>query len=171
MTSFDLISVIAGAITFFSMGYSTGRWQESRKLKAAEDELVANRIKNVLGLVNITELSCDPPIAVPGQIISITFTIKSQANFSYEVWLGTSIVDRSSREYFDIDQDKPLTIEPGLKTYTRYLTLPKNISLDTHSLVGAVWLGQRGMPEHSIRLARLSQDGAIRIQQRGKAHS
>jgi hypothetical protein len=163
MTLIEGVGLAASIIAIFEAGYVIGKWRARKERKVAEDEIVAKRLKQVLGLVRIAGLDCDSPATSPGQTITLNFAIISELTSPFEVWLGASIVDKSWREHFDVTEDKLVVLEPGKNRYSRYLTIPKDVPIGEGSLVGAVWLGQRGKPENSIRMAR-SENVPFKIQ-------
>lgn len=165
MTWIESIGVVAGLITLFETGYLVGTRRVGKQRKAAEEEVIANRLKQVLGAVHIRALNCDPERLRPGHTFPIAVTIASDAACSLEVWIGASLVHHSGREHYDTSQDKPVMLEPGTKTYQRALTVPPNVAPGGYSLVVAVWLGKAGNPDHSIRLARFRQENLVTIEE------
>ena len=83
-----------------------------------------------------------------------------------EAWLGASFVSKSGHDHHDVSQDKPTIIEPGTKTYQRYLTIPANADSGEYHLYGAVWLGKLADPDNSIRLSRLKRETAVSIRKK-----
>jgi hypothetical protein len=149
----ELISTAAGLLAVFEAGYLAGRRRANKKRKSAEDELIANRLQHVLGAVRIGNLECEPRSVTHGQTISMIFTIASEVEFPYQVWLGASAIDVHGHEYWDASQDKTVILEKGKQTCRRDLTIPRDAARGTQRLIGAVWLGQRAYVEHSIQIA------------------
>lgn len=158
-----VIGIVTGLIALFEAGYVVGAWRARKQRKSAEDELIAHRLREVLGSVRIKKLSCDLHRVAPGQTILMILTVASEAACVLEVWIGASLVYHSGREYYDPSQDKPVILEPGTKTYHRSLTVPSDIAHGDYSLVGAVWLGKVANPEQSIRLDRFWQDEIVKV--------
>lgn len=166
MTKLEIISLVTGLISLsalFEAGYLVGARRTRKQRKAAEDELIANRLRQVLGSVRIKKLSCESHRFARGQTFPMMLTIASDAACTLEVWVGASLVHASGGEYYDTTQDKPIMLEPGTKTYHRALTVPSDIAHGDYSLVGAVWLGKVANPEQSIRLDRFRQEETLTI--------
>jgi hypothetical protein len=163
MTNLEAIGFLASIITIFEAGYVIGAWRANKRRKSAEDELIANRLRQVLGSVRIKKVECDSKDLFTGQIIPVSLVIASEANCALEAWIGASLVDQSGSEYYDTSQDKPIMLEPGTKPYHRSLTIPADVASGEYSLYCAVWLGQVANPERSIQLAKSKRDGELKI--------
>jgi predicted nucleotide-binding protein len=110
--------------------------------------------------ISITALDCNPHLAAPGQTLTISYTITSQATSSHEVLLGASAIPPSGSAHSDPSQDKPVILRPGHQTVQRYLTIPPQAKLGNYRLIGAVW----DMPQVSnICLARMERDDILSI--------
>jgi hypothetical protein len=166
MTKVEAAGLVASLIALFEAGYVIGVWRTRRQRKSAEDELIANRLRQVLGSVRIRKLKCESLRVAPGQTVPIIMTIASEVACALEVWIGASLVHHSGSEHYDTSQDKPVRLEPGTKTYQRSLTVPSNVAHGDYSLVAAVWLGQVANPEHSIQLDTFQQEEIVKV--RGK---
>jgi len=163
MTTIEGLGLVASLIALFEVGYVVGAWRTRKQRRSREDELIANRIRQVLSAVRVKKLTCDSHRFAPGQTIPITLTIASQAAGALEVWIGASLVHHSGREHYDTSQDKSVILEPGTKTYQRALTVPYDVAEGDYSMIGAVWLGQVANPDSSIRLDRFRQDETVKI--------
>jgi hypothetical protein len=166
----DLLGLVANVLGVFGagygIGYGTAVWRAGRRQKAAEDELIAKRLKQFLGAVQIKTVDCESPNLIAGQTVPISFVIKNEGGTTLEVWLGASVVSQSGREHYDLSQDKPTIIEPGTKTYQRYLTVPADADAGEYHLYGAVWLGKLADPDNSIRLARTKRKTTLNIRKK-----
>ena len=163
MTKLEVIGLVACIITIFEAGYVIGAWRTSKHRKAAEDELIANRLRQVLGAVSIKKVECDSKELFTGQTISISLIIASETACTLEAWIGASLVDKSDGEYYDTSQDKSVMLEPRTKTYHRSLTIPADVASGEYALYCAVWLGQVSHPERSIKLDKLKRDNKLII--------
>jgi hypothetical protein len=166
MTKIEAIGLVASLITLFEVGYIVGAWRTRKQRKSSDDELIANRLRQVLGSVRIKKLNCESQRIVPGQTVAITLTVASEAACALEVWIGASLAHHSGREYYDTSQDKPVMLEPGTKIYHRSLTAPSDISHGDYSLIGAVWLGKVANPELSIQLDRFQQEEIVKVRRK-----
>jgi len=166
MTKIEAIGLVASIIAIFEAGYAIGAWRTSKRRKATEDELIANRLGQVLGAIRIKKVECDSRELFTGQTISISLVIASEAACALEAWIGASLVGKSESEYYDTSQDKSMMLEPGTKTYHRSLTVPANVASGEYSLYCAVWLGQVAHPEQSIKLDKLKRDGDLNIRKK-----
>jgi len=166
----DLLGLVANVLGVFGagygIGYGVGVWRTNRHRRATEDELIAKRLKQFLGAVQIKKVDCESPNLVAGQTVSLSFVIKNEGAATLEVWLGASVVSQSGREHYDLSQDKPTIIESGTKTYQRYLTIPANANSGEYHLYGAIWLGKLADPDNSIRLSRLKRETTVNIQKK-----
>jgi|ERR1041385_148549 hypothetical protein len=163
MTIIEAVGLIAGLITVFETGYLVGSRRRRKGASAAEDELVANRLKQILGSVRIRRLEPGAHRIAPGHTLPIALTITSQAACAFEVWIGASLVHLSGREHYDTGQDKPVMLAPGTNTYNRALTVPFDVAQGDYSLVVALWLGKPGKPDHSIRLVGCRHDEVVKV--------
>jgi hypothetical protein len=163
MTPIETVGLIASIIAIFEAGYLAGKWQAAKRRRGTLDEAVADRIRTVLGAVEIRRVTCNAEEAKPAQTIRIFYDIVSRAEFPYQVWLGASVVAANGMEYFDQSQDKEITLEPGPTSESRYLTLSANAHAGTYSLHGAIWLGARAAPRESILLARTTSSEILRL--------
>jgi hypothetical protein len=166
MTKIEAVGLLVALITLFETGYLLGTSRARRQRAAAEDELIANRLKEVLGSVRIRKMNCESPTVIPGQTFPIALTVTSAAACVLEVWIGASLVHHSGTEHYDTTQDKPVMLEPGTKTYHRALTVPPDVAGGDYSLVVAVWLGKAGNPDHSIRLDRCWQEDLVKVREK-----
>ena len=158
-----IIGLVASIIAIFEAGYLLGKWRANTQRRNTLDEAIAVRVRQLLGAIEIRQLTTDTQAVSPGQTLRIFFDIFSKATFPYQVWLGASILPSGGGEHFDESEDKEITLEPGSSIQSRYLTVPKDISVGNHRVVGAIWLGQRATPANSIQLARLDLSGTLRV--------
>ena len=165
MTTIEAVGLITGLITLFETGYFVGKRRGRKKRAFAEEELIANRLKQLLGSVCIRKLDCETQRVMPGQTLSIFLTVTNDAACTPEVWIGASLVHNTGREDYDTNQDKPVILEPGTKTYHRALTVPLTVADGDYSLVVAVWIGKFGKPEHSVRLDRFQYSEIVKVRQ------
>jgi hypothetical protein len=84
--------------------------------------------------------------------VAIEFDVNSRLPTSLEVWLGADIEYAPNKFFFDTGQDKVVSIEPGQRTYTRYLTLAPPLTTGSWNLNTGIWIGAKSDPDHSIRL-------------------
>lgn len=166
MTNLEAIGLFASLIAIFEAGYVIGVYRTNKRRKASEDELIANRVRQILGAVRIKKVECDSKELFTGQSISLSLVVASEVACPIEVWVGASLVDHSDGEYYDTSQDKLVTLEPGTKTYHRSLTVPSNVASGEYSLYCAVWLGQLANPERSIKLDKARREGRLKIHKR-----
>lgn len=166
MTTLEAIGLVASLIAIFEAGYVIGVFRTNRRRKASEDELIANRVRQVLGSVRIKKVKCESGEVYTGQTIPMSLVIKSEVACPIEAWIGASLVDKSDGEYYDTSQDKLVTLEPGTKTYHRSLTVPSNVDSGDYSLYCAVWLGQLAKPERSVKLDKAGREGSLKIHKR-----
>lgn len=166
MTNVEAIGLVASLISIFGIGYGAGVSHANKRRKASEDELVANRIRQVLGAVRIKKVECGSKELFTGQSIPMSLVITSEIACPIEVWIGASLVDQSDGEYYDTSQDKRVTLEPGTKPYDRSLTIPANVASGEYYLYCAVWLGQVANPERSYKLDKGRREGRLKIYKR-----
>lgn len=166
MTNLEVIGLVASLIGIFEAGYVVGTYRTSKRRKASEDELIASRVRQVLGAVRIKKVECDSKELFTGQSLPMSLVIASDVACPIEAWIGASLVDRSDGEYYDTSQDKPVTLEPGTKTYHRSLTVPSNVPSGEYYLYCAVWLGQLANPERSHKLDKAKREGKLKIHKR-----
>ncbi len=95
MTKIEAVGLAASLIALFEAGYVIGAWRTRKQRKSAEDELIANRLREVLGSVRIKNLSCQFQRVTPGHTVAITLTVASEAACALEVWIGASLVHHS----------------------------------------------------------------------------
>src|SRR5918911_5552331 len=105
MTNVEAIGLVASLIAIFEAGYVVGVSRTNKRRKASEDELIANRIRQVLGAVRIRKVECDSKELFTGQSIPMSLVIASEVASPIEVWIGASLVDQSDGEYYDTSQD------------------------------------------------------------------
>src|SRR5947209_13420265 len=101
MTNVEVIGLVASLIAIFEAGYVIGAYRTNKRRKASEDELVANRVRQVLGAVHIKKVECDSKEQFTGQSIPMSLVISSEVTCPIEVWIGASLVDKSDGEYYD----------------------------------------------------------------------
>jgi hypothetical protein len=59
MTKSEVIGVVASVIAIFEAGYVIGAYRTNKRRKASEDELIANKVRRILGAVRIKNVECD----------------------------------------------------------------------------------------------------------------
>ena len=166
MTNLEAIGLVASLIAVFEAGYVIGVYRTKTRRKASEDELIANRVRQVVGAVRIKKVECDSKELFTGQSIPMSLVITSETACPIEAWIGASLIDHSDGEYYDSSQDKVVTLEPGTKTYLRSLTVPSDVTSGEYVLYCAVWLGQLANPERSIKLDKARHEGRLTIHKR-----
>ena len=166
MTNLEAIGLVASLLGIFEAGYVIGAYRTNKRRKASEDELIANRVRQVLGAVRIEKVECATKELFTGQSIPMSLVISSEVACPIEAWIGASLVDQSDGEYYDTSQDKLVTLEPRTKTYHRSLTVPSNVVSGEYYLYCAVWLGQLANPERSHKLDKARREGRLRIHKR-----
>jgi hypothetical protein len=166
MTTLEAVGLVASVIAIFEAGYVIGVLRTNKRRRASEDDLIANRVRQVLGAIRIKEVECDARELFTGQTIPMSLIIASDAASPIEAWIGASLLDESEGEYYDTSQDKLVLIVPGTNTYRRSLTVPSNVDSGEYSLYCAVWLGQVAHPERSIKLDQSKRDGRLKIHKR-----
>ena len=163
MTKVEAAGLVASLIALFEAGYVIGAWRTRRQRKSSEDELIANRLRQVLGSVRIKTMKCESLRVAPSQTVPIVLTIASEVACALEVWIGASLVHHSGSEHYDTSQDKPVMLEPGTRTYQRSLTVPSDVAHGDYSLIAAVWLGRVANPKDSIQLDKFRQKEIVKI--------
>jgi hypothetical protein len=166
MTTLEAVGLVASLIAIFETGYVIGVMRTNKRRRASEDDLIANRVRQVLGAIRIKAVESDAREILTGQSILMSLIIVSDAACPIEAWIGASLVDDSAGEYYDTSQDKPVLLVPGKNTYRRSLTVPDNVNSGEYSLYCAVWLGQVANPERSIKLDKSKSEGKLIIHKR-----
>ena len=106
------------------------------------------------GAIQIIDLSYYPESLEKGKDVFLSFTIINKTSHrSIEAWLGASLVDEFGREYFNVNQDVDVILQPGIRSYTRYLTIPAILTQGKYKIVGGVWLGKKSDVSNSRRIA------------------
>jgi hypothetical protein len=70
-----------------------------------------------------------------------------------DAWLGADIPYGADEYFFNVAQDKGVTIVPGRRTYFRELTLSAPLTEGSWTLNAGVWVGVIREPKRSARIA------------------
>jgi hypothetical protein len=149
----DALGAGATILSLLAMGCSAGIWYQRRR-QADQGVLAAlTTVKKALASIDFQELTVSPQQGTIGSEIILQYTIESRLHVPIEVWLGADIPLGSNSWFYDISQDKTVTLEPGRHTYTRSLTLATHLPIADWTLSAGIWFGKRSTPEQSVRLA------------------
>ncbi len=144
------IGFVAAVIAIFNAGYYLGK----ARVRKQKNELVVDKFLQIKNSVKILRLDCNPKQGARGQTLEITFEISSKVDFSFDAWFGASLLTSDEKEFYDIRQDKTMTLEPGTQLYKRDLSIPRSAEKGVFKLKGALYIGRRSHPGESIRLDR-----------------
>jgi|GEM_PF-4889039 len=123
--------------------------QRSRLLPPVAD--IAEWLKQFSGMVEITDIHCEPLSVERGRSISLRYRIVNNKGECVKAWLGASVLpDASGEEYYNVEQDSVVMLHPGEGTYARELTVPQVAPPGMYRVVCAVYLEQ--LPD--VRLDR-----------------
>lgn len=65
MTTIEGIGLVASLLTVFEAGYVVGAWRTRKQRRSVEDELIAHRLRQVLGAVRLKKLTCNSQRVAP----------------------------------------------------------------------------------------------------------
>ncbi len=117
----------------------------------------------VISTTNIIGLTCEPDNVSPNQTVSLTFTIVNSSGSDVKAWLGASILNQAGDEFFNVSQDEDVILKAGKHKYTRYLTIPSNITPGDFRVIGAVWSGNKSDPAKSLRVSTMDRGFILNI--------
>lgn len=118
-------------------------------------------IRQSLESIDLTSIRVTPLMAHLGTQVLMDFDIASTLSSPLEVWLGADIQYAQDQYFYNVKQDRVVTVEPGRRTYSRYLTLAAPLVLGAWMLNAGVWLGKKSDPDYSIRLGVRSAEISI----------
>jgi hypothetical protein len=115
------------------------------------------RLRSELGLARLYGIPDINPETVPRrERLKLWYYINNKLDIEVPVWLGAHLRTYGDtagyREYFDIQEDRKVVLQPGDTTYHRYLTIKNDWPVGMYQLVAAVWYGIRAGPQNSINL-------------------
>ncbi|MFN0139848.1 MAG: hypothetical protein ACKVQW_07140 [Pyrinomonadaceae bacterium] len=91
MTTLEGVGLVASVIAIFEAGYVIGVLRTNKRRRASEDDLIANRVRQVLGAIRIKEVECDATELFTGQTIPMSLIIASDAASPIEAWIGVTL--------------------------------------------------------------------------------
>lgn len=103
---------------------------------------------------NVISLSVDEKTVSRGKTLKIRYEVESSEGVSDDIWLGASLWDKSGKSFWNIRQDKPISLLKGIHEYDRDLTISANVSLGNHTLRANVWRGVLGDSTNSMIIAK-----------------
>jgi pyrimidine deaminase RibD-like protein len=115
--------------------------------------LEASVTVNVVPKIKVTSVSVDSSIAAHGRTLKVTYTIECSAN-GVNVWLGASFQDKTSKYWFNTNQDKVVSLKKGTMMYDRPFTIARDAPLGEHMLRSGVWRGPVSNSAKSTCVAR-----------------
>ncbi len=104
--------------------------------------------------VNVIDMSADPATVSRGRTLKLTYKIESSESVSEGIWLGASFQDKSGKYYFNLHEDKPISLTKGVGTYDRNFTIPRDAPLGERMLTSNVWRGVVSRSDLSRVIAR-----------------
>jgi len=153
----DTIEIVASLTSLLAMGYAVGVWHERQRRSRHSLTLALRRVSDALAAIHFHAYEVSPNPAPLGCQLALTYTIENELRSPLEVWLGADIEHGSPVAWFyDITQDKVVTLERGRRVYSRYLTIGSPLSPGRYRLNGGLWFGPKSLPERSVRLAQRS---------------
>lgn len=152
MTVGEGLGVFGTAVSLIALGFGMGaayvrRHRSSHSLRGALEN-----VRQALSKIAVNSVDVIPPTAPVGTQIRIDFDVTSQLPVPLDVWLGADIPYADDQYFYDITQDKVVSVEPGRQRYSRYLTLAPPLSSGHWIMNAGLWFGKKSDPDHSIRL-------------------
>jgi hypothetical protein len=142
-----LTGFVLDSIGFLTLGLTLGRWRAGRNRRKLEVAEAITLATGALSGVRLTGCRVEPLSLRRGQSVSITYEVTSDCPTPVTVWLGADCWP-----YYDVTQDKEVTIESGPHRYSRSLTIGEIWPTGRHDLGVGVWIGVKSLPEQSLRL-------------------
>lgn len=87
-----------------------------------------------------------------GGTLKLLFTIDNPSPLHIEAWLGAQL-DHPGGSFWDVSEDKTVTLVPGRHQYSRNLTVRHDVSPGRTVLTGGLWVGKCSDSKTAIRLA------------------
>jgi hypothetical protein len=152
MNKVEAFGVLVATITLLAMGFGAGKAHERRRRLNRSLQVTLETVRKALSNVEVSSLLVIPPLAALGTQVCIEYDVTSRLTTSLEVWLGADIEYAVNAWFYDVAQDKVVSIEPGRHTYRRYLTLAPPLPPGPWSINAGIWFGTKSDPDRSIRL-------------------
>lgn len=133
--------------------------QLPKRVRPRKEDQLLPPVENIVAWLNqfsdiakITEVVCEPLAIGRGESVSLRYTIVSNKGEPLKIWLGASVLPSASGdEYYSVEQDKVVMLQPGEGTYSRELTIPQEAPTGLYRVVCAAYLEQL----HDMRLDRI----------------
>jgi hypothetical protein len=127
------------------------------RLEASVKVIVASKIE-------ITQFSAQPPATGRGKTIKVSYTVECSENMGDGIWIGAFFRGPDGKYWFNIDEDKYISLSKGTNYCERDFTIADDGPLGEHLLRSNIWRGVISSPDKSTRLA-VGDPVPIRINQ------
>lgn len=94
--------------------------------------------------VNLVVASVEPKTIPRGETLKITYEIECSENVSSGIWIGACFRDNTGKYFFNVSQDKAISLKKGKTTHERDFTIAKDAPLGEQMLETGVWRGVVG---------------------------
>ena len=152
MRTSEGLQVLATVISLLVLGFGLGSAHGNRRRSRRTLQWTLESVRQALSKIEVSSIRVTPKTAFLGTQVVIDFEITSKLSAPLEVWLGADIQYAPDQYFYDVTQDKVVSVEPGVHTYSRYLTLAAPLSAGSWIINAGVWFGKKSDPDHSIRL-------------------
>jgi hypothetical protein len=161
MTVPNGVAVVASAVSLVVVGFTMGSAYAKRGYGRRSLQSALDRVRAALSSIHLDAVLLTPAKPRLGDQVRINFQITSKLPVPVEVWLGADIPYGPDKYFYDVAQDKEVSIQPGQHIYSRYLTLAFPLTAGPWFMNAGVWVGKRSDPELSLRLMLRVVDIAI----------
>ncbi len=152
MSIADGLQVLGTTIALLVLGFGLGTAHARRRRSSRSLQWTLEALRQALANVEVSSIRVTPETAFLGTQLVIDFDITSKLSTPLEIWLGADIQYAPDQYFYDVTQDKVVSIDPGRHTYSRYLTLAAPLTSGSWTINAGVWFGRKSDPNHSIRL-------------------
>jgi len=113
---------------------------------------------SALSRIRLVSCRVTPTSLRHGEEISITYEIASGCPSPITVWLGADCWP-----LYSLTQDIEVVVEPGIQEYQRCFSIGDEWPKGHHELGVGVWVGEKSLPERSLRLAAKIPAASIEV--------
>ncbi|MFJ8490654.1 hypothetical protein ACIRBZ_20210 [Streptomyces sp. NPDC094038] len=126
--------------------------------------LGVNRPNEAITVVELLALDCNPRFLQAGQAIAIEYLIRLWSDDPLPVILGASLIGVDGEEYYDVNRDLGVVLQPKVMLYKRQLRVSASAPAGPYRLIGAVWHPKIG----GDRMADLDRGYVVRVLSDGR---